>query len=217
MESVAYLKSVEDLIKEFQSEGKDQRSPEFIQAQQAQTRYATTFRSALRETFTALYFPFENDLKAASLRFEFTSNKFDAEQTIRETLQQESKYRDDAAEEAFIHEFEHEIFNPVSKPWNDMLEQTARDTNWHWYRPGALEEVKNNALLRGRWREDGPGRVKRGPFPKEKTAVVVTKIDRDPDTGESSLRVEAKFGDRVHYDTGQTFPHSLLPWLRKAN
>lgn len=178
LDTVAVLKAVDDLIREFHDEGKSQNSAEFQQAQNTQSRLATNFRSALRETFTTLYYPYGSGLQQTSLRFEFSSNRFDAEQTICETLKQEAKYREDTADESFVQEFEDELFKPSSRPWADMLEQTARDPNWYWYRPGALDEVKQNALLRGRWREDGPGRVKRGPFPKEKTSVTPHKRDR---------------------------------------
>jgi hypothetical protein len=62
--------------------------------------------------------------------------------------------------------------------------------------------MKTVAIRKDVWRDEGAGYLRKGPFPKEKTSPVITRVGRDNATGEVTFQVSAKHGDRVHYEEG---------------
>jgi hypothetical protein len=94
------------------------------------------------------------------------------------------------------------IFTAVEATWRDLIEAAARKPDWYLLPPGGHETMKNAAIRKDLWRDEGAGYVRKGPFPKDRTSVVVTKLARDEATGRVTYSVNAKHGDRVHYEEG---------------
>ena len=127
---------------------------------------------------------------------------FVGETVVLDTLRDERKYRTDDESDGFRAEFEDLIFTAPSTQWRDLMETVARRADWYFVQPGGHESLKTVALRKDLWRDEGAGYVRKGPFPPDKTAVVLQQIHRDEATGEATLQVSAKHGDRVHYETG---------------
>ena len=62
--------------------------------------------------------------------------------------------------------------------------------------------MKSVAIRKDVWRDEGAGYLRKGPFPKEKTSVLVSRLGRNDTTGRVIFQVSAKHGDRVHYEEG---------------
>jgi hypothetical protein len=200
-DNAAYVKAAEDLIKEFEAQHMPDTAPELQQARSALDRWRAGFLSALRETFTQVYYPgLDGTLTRRSLKLEFASNAFVGETAILDTLRDEQKYRDDVESDAFRAEFEDLIFIAPTMQWKDLLETVARQPDWYMVPPGGHESLKATALTKDFWRDEGAGYLRKRPFPPEKTAVVLQQLNRSDDTGKATLQVSAKHGDRVHYE-----------------
>jgi hypothetical protein len=202
-DNAAYVKAAEDLITEFEAQHMPDTAPELQQARSALDRWRAGFLSALRETFTQLYYPaLDGTLTQRSLKLEFASNAFVGETAILDTLRDEQKYRDDVESDSFRGEFEDLIFTAPTMQWKDLLETVARQPDWYLVPPGGHESLKATALTKDFWRDEGAGYLRKRPFPPEKTAVVLQQLNRSDDTGRVTLQVSAKHGDRVHYEEG---------------
>ncbi|MDO9713172.1 DUF499 domain-containing protein [Paracraurococcus lichenis] len=70
-------------------------------------------------------------------------------------------------------------FNTI--PWADIVTAARQNPRFVWLPPNGLEAVKRVAVTTGKWREPEPGKVRRGPFPVEKTRVSVTVEARHED------------------------------------
>ncbi len=62
--------------------------------------------------------------------------------------------------------------------------------------------MKSVAIRKDVWRDEGAGYLRKGPFPKEKTSVLVSRPGRNDTTGRVIFQVSAKHGDRVHFEEG---------------
>jgi len=208
----AYVRAADDQVKEYRQAQLSPEQPEMRQATKALDRWQNSFRSALRETFTRLYYPgLDGTLADRNLRLEFAANEFVGEAAILETLRDEQKYRDDLDSDGLRQEFEQFVFNTQDARWRDLVEAAARMPEWYLLPPGGLESMRAAAERKDLWRDDGGGYIRRGPFPKEPTSVSVREIARDDDTGEATLTVTGKFADRVHYEVGGTAPTTASP------
>jgi hypothetical protein len=121
---------------------------------------------------------------------------------ILDTLKDQQKYRADVDSDRLRTEFEHFIFTAQEASWRDLLETAARKSDWYFLPPGGHETMKTAAIRKDVWREEGGGYLRKGPFPKEKASVVVTRVGRDDGTGRVTFQVSARHGDRVHYEEG---------------
>ncbi len=215
--NAAYVKAAEDQIKEFEAQRMSDSAPEIQQAKAAMDRWRGGFLSALRETFTQLHYPgLDGTLTCRTLRLEFASNSFVGETVVLDTLRDEKKYRTDVESDGFRAEFEDLIFTAPSMQWRDLMETVARRADWYFVPPGGHDSLKTAALRKDLWRDEGAGYLRKGPFPPEKTAVVLQQIHRDDETGEATLQVSAKHGDRVHFETGGS-PATLSSPVLPAN
>jgi len=89
-------------------------------------------------------------------------------------------------------------------PWSDIVARARENPQFLWLPPGGLDAVKRHALTSGKWREPEPGKVRRGPFPVERTRVVATAESRQDDgTAIVSVQVfDAGKTPRVHVADG---------------
>ena len=202
--AAAYMKAAQDQVAEFEAQRYTDGQPEMQQARASLDRHSTAFRSALRETFTQLHFPDVSSgrLEVASLRLDFLGNEFVGQLAILDTLKDQRKFRADVDSDGLRGEFEHFVFTAQEASWRDLLETAARRPDWYFLPPGGHETMKTAAIRKDVWREEGGGYLRRGPFPKEKTSVVVTRLGRNDSTGRVTFQVSARHGDRVHYEEG---------------
>ena len=202
--AAAYMKAAEDQVQEFIDQKMSDASPEMKQAQDARDRNRAGFMSALRETFTQLYFPdhTSSKLRPESLKLDFANNQFVGQLAILDTLKDQQKFRTDVDTDPFRTEFETFVFRTQEATWRNLMEATARQVDWYFVPPGGHETMKTRAMTQDVWRDDGGDYVKKGPFPRDPTSVQAQLDFRDPSCGRCSLRVIARNADRVHYEEG---------------
>src|SRR5699024_873333 len=94
--------------------------------------------------------------------------------------------------------FEARIFTARQARWGDLLERAASNTAWSWHQLEALEEMKNEALRKGIWVEDGGYLDKEPPLPQ--TSVNVRELNNLSKDGNTVLKITPINGDTVYYE-----------------
>ena len=195
------LKAIRHIIDELKAEGTPDNDPQLVQARDLLDRIQNQFGSALRETFSTLYYPSAQRLMSADFPMEFTANKYDGEDQIIRTLQGKMKYTDDVSGDTFVKKVEQRLFTQKVMQWSEIKRRAATNPAWQWHRPDALDKLKDDALHRDIWRDSG-GYVEKGPFPKPATQVKLQELSRDDDTGKVKLRATPINGDTVYVEIG---------------
>jgi hypothetical protein len=199
------LKAIQYIIEELAKEKTPENDPQMLQAKELSDRIRGNFHSAVRETFTTLYYPLEENgkptLVSADFSMKFEGNKYNGEQQILDLLKEKMKFTEDIAGETFRKKCEQRLFTIQSMPWNEIKKRAAMLPKWQWHLPSALDDLRAACLMKDIWREEG-GYVDKGPFPQPKTSVKVQELQRNPDTGEATLKVTAVNGDTIYYDFG---------------
>ena len=196
------LKAIKQVIAELHEEGVGDGDPQMQQARETLLpRFLTQFHSAIRETFTTLYYPTRDRLSKVDFLMEFRENHYDGEEQVREALAGKQKYTDDVADETFRRKIEQRLFTQQSMPWSEITRRAATSPGWQWHRPDALEKMKADCVHKDIWREEG-SYVDKGPFPKPETTVRVQELARDDDTGVTKLRLTPVNGDTLFADVG---------------
>lgn len=197
------LKAIQHILEELQGDKVPDNDPQMVQAKELADRIQQNFHSAVRETFTTLWYPTESGLVHADFLMKFEGNKYSGEQQIIDVLKEKMKFTEDVSGETFRKKCEQRLFTQQSMPWNEIRRRAATTVRWQWHRPDALDRLKEECLHRDVWREEG-GFVDKGPFPQPKTSVTVQEQSRDDDTGEVSLRVTPIHGDTIYWEVGGT-------------
>jgi len=195
------LKAIRHIIDELRSEGTPDNDPQLVQARDLLDRIQNQFGSALRETFSTLYYPSAQRLMSADFPMEFNANKYDGEDQIVRTLKAKMKYTDDVSGDTFVKKVEARLFTQKVMQWAEIKRRAATNPAWQWHRPDALDKLKADCLHREVWREDG-GYVEKGPFPQPATFVKLQELSRDDDTGRVKLRVTPANGDTIFVEIG---------------
>lgn len=205
------LKAIRHIIDELKAEGAPDNDPQLVQARDLLDRIQNQFGSALRETFSTLYYPSAQRLMSADFPMEFTANKYDGEDQVIRTLKGKMKYTEEVSGETFIKKVEARLFTQKVMLWSEIKRRAATNPAWQWHRSDALDKVKEESIHRDIWRESG-GYVERGPFPKPATQVKIQELSRDDDTGKVKLRATPINGDAIYVEVeGQatTASHKL--------
>ena len=196
------LRAIEQIITEMKQESVADSDAQMQHARDhLLPRFVTQFHSAIRETFTTLYYPTRDRLARVDFLMEFRENRYNGEQQIVAALDKKQKYTRDVAGETFRKKVEARLFTQQSMLWSEVLRRAATEPGWPWHRPDALEHLKQECLHQDRWRDEGKY-VNKGPFPKQATTVRVQELSRDDDTGSAKLRLTPVHGDRVYVDVG---------------
>lgn len=195
------LKAIRHIIEELKAEGTPDNDPQLVQARDLLDRIQNQFGSALRETFSTLYYPSAQRLMSADFPMEFTANRYDGEDQIVRTLKGKMKYTDEVSGETFIKKVEARLFTQKVMPWSEIKRRAATNPAWQWHRTDALDRLKEECIHRDVWRESG-GYVEKGPFPKPATQVKLQELSRDDDTGTVKLRATPVNGDAVYVEVG---------------
>jgi hypothetical protein len=195
------LRAIQHILGELAAEKTPDSDPQMIQARDLQEKILHSFRSAVRETFTSLWYPMGDGLLNADFLMEFTGNKYRGEEQIVKLLEEKMKFTRETSGDIFRKKCEQRLFTAQVLPWREIKLRAATNTAWNWHHPNALDGLKADCLKRDIWREEG-GFIDKGPFPQPQTSVTILDGLRDAETGEVTLRVTPVNSDTVYYDVG---------------
>ena len=195
------LKAIQSILEDLETEKAPDNDPQMIQARDLDERIQQNFYSAVRETFTVLWYPRSEGLVKADLSMRFKSNDYNGEQQIQTLLEEKRKFETAISGEIFRKKCEQRLFTTQSLPWKEIKRRAATNPQWQWHHPRALEELKTDSITKDIWRENG-GYVDKGPFPQPKTSVLVNEKTRNDDNGEVVLEIALVHADTVYYDVG---------------
>ncbi|MCY4014266.1 MAG: DUF499 domain-containing protein [Gammaproteobacteria bacterium] len=202
LERARELKAIKQVIGELHEEGVADGDLQMQQAREMLLpRFLAQFHSAIRETFTTLYYPTRDLLSKVDFLMEFRNNRYDGEEQVRAALAGKQKFTEDVASETFRKKVEARLFTQQSMPWSEITRRAATSPVWQWHRPNALDMMKADCVHKDIWREEG-SYVNKGPFPKPETGVRIQELARDGDTGLTTLRLTPVNGDTLHVDIG---------------
>jgi hypothetical protein len=194
-------KAINQIIARMDEEKVPENNPQYQKALEKRDRIKLELLQAARETFVQLYYPTKNGLLKADFLMEFTGNEYNGEKQIRDVLLQRQKFTLDVTDDSFRKKCEDRLFTQKEMRWSDIKERSATNPAWQWHIPRALDDLKDEMLKKGIWREHG-GYIEKPPFPKEKTNVFIQEIRRDDTTGEVTLKLIPQYGDRIYYEVG---------------
>lgn len=195
------LKAIQHIQTELKADKVPDNDPQMLQANDLSDRTQQNFHSAVRETFTTLWYPTESGMVSTDFRMKFEGNKYNGEQQIVDVLKEKMKFTEEVSGDTFRKKCEQRLFTQQSMPWNEVKRRAATTTKWQWHHPNALDQLKEDCIYRDLWREDG-GFVDKGPFPQPKTSVTVQEQTRDAETGKAVLRITPVHGDTIYWDVG---------------
>ena len=202
LERARELKAIDQIIQEMQQEGAPDNDAQLQQArEQLLPRFLTQFHSAIRETFTTLYYPTRDRLATVDFLMEFKGNHYNGEEQVRTALGGKQKYTTDISSDTFRQKVEQRLFTQQTMQWTEIKRRAATSPVWQWHRPDALERLKADCIHKDVWREEG-SYVNKGPFPKPATEVRIRELSRDDETGLVKLRLTPVNGDTIFVDVG---------------
>ena len=202
LKSAKQHKAINTIIERMREERVPENDPQYQKAIEKQTKVKLELLQAARETFSTLHYPTKDRLLKAEFLMRFHDNNYDGEKQIRSLLLEEWKFTEDVTGETFRNMCEDLLFTQKEMRWSDVKERAATNPAWPWHIPRALDDLKEEMLRKGIWREHG-GYIEKGPFPKEKTDVFIQELRRDDDTGEVVLKLTPKYGDKIYYEVGR--------------
>jgi len=202
LERAAELSAIRTIIGEMDHEGIRESDPQHIEATEIRTKLEGRFYQACRETFTILYYPTRNGLVAIDLDPKYVANEYKGEEQVLAALRECYKYTTEIAPDSnFRSRVENKLWPENAKEvlWNSIRHRAASDPSWVWHHPDALDQLKEELVKRDLWREM-MGYVTRGPFEKPSTSVQIQVLNRDGDTGLTTLRIRPVNGDTVYME-----------------
>lgn len=197
------MKAIKAVLSELEAERVRDDDPLKLQATTFLDKKNVQFLSALRETFTTLFYPSKDRLMPADLPMTFSDNRFEGERQIKKALEDKQKFTSDVAGDLFRRKTEARLFTTQRMLWSEVLRRSASAPEWQWHIPAALETLRTKLVSEDQWRDDGHGYVDKGPFPLPHTAVSVRRKYTDESTGEVLLEVIPTHGDVVYFEVGR--------------
>lgn len=194
-------KAIKSILGEMDSSGVRSDDTQRIIAQNLKDSIIHRLLSSARETFTRLHYPQNDELRVTDLTMNFEGNKCRGEELIRNTLTEKQKFTLDVDVDTFRKKCEQRLFTQQNMQWSEIKKRAAILTKWQWHHPNALDNLKDDMLIKEQWRIDG-GYIDKGPFPAPSTSIQVMEWNRDEDTGEVILKIVPVNGDAVYYDVG---------------
>lgn len=203
-------KAINVIIGRMEEEKVAANNPQYQKAIEKLHKIKLELLQSSRETFVSLYYPAKNGLMKADFFMEFTGNEYNGEKQIRDVLIQRQKFTENITDETFRKKCEDRLFTQKEMRWSDVKERAATNPLWQWHKMNALDFLKDDMLKKNIWRENG-GYIEKPPFPKEKTQVQVQELRRDDESGEATLKLIPKYGDRVYYEVGALATEASSP------
>ncbi len=202
IESAKRLKAIQHIIDEMKSEKVQPTDPQFKQADELLDRLLGQFLSAVKETFSTLYYPIrqsdKDTLGPADFLMKYDENKYNGEDQVIQVLREKGKYTEDVSGDIFRKKVEQRLFTTPMMLWSEVKKRAAINSQWQWHRKDALDALKDDLVHKEVWREDESGYVDRSPPPPKTTTVHVQERSRDEDTGTVELKVTPIHGDTVY-------------------
>lgn len=200
------LQSIED---ELRSEGTPSEDPQWRALDALRDRIALQFTASLKEAFDQIVYPSINSaLRSTGIDLAFAGNRY-GEATIRNTLDGAQKFTTKIDDDSFRTRAESRLFgSPETKVvlWSDFKRAAAVNTNWPLHKPSALDDLKQECVRRGLWREEG-NHVRRGPFPPPVPEVSIRELSiQDDGGGHTFLKIEPLHAPSIVYETGDSDP-----------
>lgn len=199
------LRAIQHILDELKNDKVADNDPQMVQAKDLSDRIRGNFHSAVRETFTTLWYPIDDNgntaLNKADFSMKFEGNKYSGEQQVIEVLKEKQKFEEKITGDIFRKKCEQRLFTLQSMPWSEIRKRAAMLPKWQWHHPAALDDLKAECLSKDIWRENG-GYVDKGPFPQPKTSATLQEKSRNDDTGEVVIQVTPVYGDAIYYDYG---------------
>jgi hypothetical protein len=206
IDSAKRLKAIQHILDEMARDKVSESDPQFKQADELKDRILGQFFSAVKETFSTLYYPTRQGDKDVLLQADFLmkyeGNKYNGEDQIVQILRDKQKYTEDVTSDTFRKKVEARLFTTPVMLWSEIKKRAAMNTQWQWHRRDALDSLKAELVHKEVWREDAGGYVDRTPPPAKSTSVQVQERVRDDDTGRVELRVTPVHGDVVYAEIG---------------
>lgn len=180
--------------------------PQFREATVLLDKYSLALLSAIRETFVTLYYPTrDTQLGEEPITLNFANNRFDGESYVVNALTNARKYEpfisDPRKLEVLRQKCEARLFTQQEMRWEQILDRAATTTSWPLLNPAQMNALRDACFNADKWREVG-GYIKKGPFPKEPTAVRVEQADYDESSREFTLRVHGVNATTVYWEVG---------------
>lgn len=199
------LKAIKYILDELKDNKVPDSDPQMKQASDLNDRIQGNFHSAVRETFTTLWYPIDENnlpvLRSADFSMRFEGNRYNGEQQILDLLKEKMKFEEDITNDTYRKKCEARLFTTQSMLWSEIKRRAAIFPKWQWHLTRALDDLKAACIQKDIWREEG-GYIDKGPFPQPKTSVLIKETSRDDDTGEVILRVTPVHADTIYYDIG---------------
>lgn len=205
VEAAKRMKAVEHILGEMRSEKVPESDPQYKEADGLRDRYLNQFLSAVKETFSILWYPTalagKESLASADFLMKFEGNRYDGEQQVVQILTEKQKFTTDVSSETFRKKVEQRLFTTDPMLWSQIKERAATNPQWQWHRRDALDALKTKLLHEEIWAEEGSGWVRKSP-PQKVTAVQIQERSRDDETGTAELKVLPVFADQVFAEVG---------------
>ncbi len=205
VEAAKRLKAITHIIEEMRRDRVPETDPQFKDADALKDRYLNQFLSAVKETFSTLWYPAsvsgEEKLSSADFLMKFEGNRYDGEQQVVQLLTEKQKFTTDVASDTFRKKVEARLFTTDPMLWNEVKNRAALNPLWQWHRKDALDALREQLLHTEVWAEEGPGWLRKSP-PRREATVQVQERRRDDTTGEVELKVTPVHGDLVYAEIG---------------
>ncbi len=198
LQSSKEYKGMQKIIAQMDSDKVAKNNPHYQQALDRLDNIELNILAAARETFSKIHYPAARGLISADFLMEYKENKYDGEEQIIATLTQRKKFETEVSSDTFRKKCEDRLFTQKEMRFIDIKERAAINGLWQWHIQGALEALKDEMINKDIWRENG-GYLQKGPF-IEKTEISIQEKDRNMETGEVTLKIINRYGDKVYYD-----------------
>ena len=206
IESAKRLKAIQHIIDEMNSDKVPPTDPQFKQADELLDRLLGQFLSAVKETFSTLYYPTrqgdKETLNPADFLMKYDGNKYKGEDQVLQVLKDKQKYTEDVSGDIFKKKVEQRLFTTPIMLWSEVKKRAAINSQWQWHRKDALDALKDDLVHKEVWREDDSGYVDRSPPPPKTTTVHIQERSRDEDSGTMELKITPINGDTVYAEIG---------------
>jgi hypothetical protein len=206
IESAKRLKAIQHILDEMEADKVPDNDPQAKQADDLRDRILGQFLSAVKETFTTLYYPTrqgnQDTLNPADFLMTFEGNNYQGEGQVLQVLKDKQKFTDDVASDIFRKKVEARLFTVPVMLWSEVKKRAAMNPQWQWHRRDALDALKDDLVHREVWQEDDSGYVDRNPPAPKTTTVQIQERSRNEDTGLVELKLTPVFGDTLYAEIG---------------
>jgi hypothetical protein len=210
METTKEFKAINHILSNLKEEKIAESDPQYKRAEDKRDKVNLSLLAAINETFITVYYPHsstmdEDKLLSADIRMNFNSNQKEGEREIRKLLEEKAKFNPLSRDEfeSLRKKIETKLFTRPEMRWDDIKDRAARHSNWGWYHPSTLEDLRGDLMSKDLWRETTPGYVSKGPFDKDPTDVNISVVEYDDKEQIVILKITPVRGSKVVYEIGQ--------------